>query len=503
MVVEVALIVMGALVGTEMLVFLFLPKQVVRGFGPARRSTAIRVLETLSRLPPVLTPNVKIALYYHLMVLYLQEKRDQDCIRTCRLLLTLRLPQSLRADCTRRLADCLDRAGQLEEASALRRGVLTDGATDGPATSVQLLAQAQMLQKEQQYEQAWPLLERGLAALAPNDHARRVQFMTALMTCAFHRSMIPETAKWAEEALREVELSGLDKAAVRLACHRMAGIAYAILGRLDDAEQQYRLHLEVAEQAGGTAVSDSITALAGLALKRGWARECIELCERAIALNPLRTTYMMMSDAHRYLGEFERALRDLEQARQAGAQPDQRREQYALALLDLNECWIHCWAEQPEAGRVALNRCKPLLSQQEKLRLYVEATDLWLGALSQHTRHLEEDARDLARRAGTERFANDNAVQGNVEQMLGRALFAGGAHEEAIKRWQRFLELETTLGLAPLAWWHISKSLAALGREDEAHQAMRNAASIKSDVYFARLAQEHIRAWEASHERED
>ena len=230
---------------------------------------------------------------HRLMGLYKVRKHYEDAIEQGRSILRLMcMSDSFEAEVHLEIAICFDFLGRPDEAEAERQEA-AECLESGPEDYFGWLARGKLFDKLNRYEEAATAYERALELSLTDDTASRENLLICMVHATFAAGRPDETLRWAEAAIAQCTSE------TRLYnAHRMAGIAAANLGQLEEAEQ-YRLRTYNMALEGGDAkkISDSLALLAHLHCLRGDLDKAETLCLKAESLGPDSTRMVLLTFA--------------------------------------------------------------------------------------------------------------------------------------------------------------------------------------------------------------
>ncbi|HWV24538.1 MAG TPA: AAA family ATPase [Thermomicrobiales bacterium] len=308
------------------------------------------------------------------------------------------------------------------------------------------------------------------------------------------------------------------------------GILSSARGLLDDADEDFRQAIPLAEQAGKREIVLKGITYAGLTASwRGRYQESIARCEEAIHMAESMHDAAALADARFSLalslggcGEYERALATLQQLLDLSKTLG---EPFYAARVPNTIGWIYRelalveqalpWDElactepddyggichfkatanslinlgtdlillgRPDRAEDALNRAEGAVNQSDYLR-WRSATRLTLawGELAL-ARGRAARALDLAADALAQATATDSAKHVHqAHDLAGRVLAASGRHEDAVARLEQAVSISGEIGYLAGFWRslaHLGDALLQCGRRGEAHARFIEAAHI-------------------------
>lgn len=464
----------------------------VRLLGYLKRVAATRSLlgEGMKLIPHALLVNAYVAL-----------GRRAEAVDHCRAVLGLvyeagdpKRLGSLKAEVRRTLADCLDALGRHDEAAKELRLATEQlrldaaGEKEPPDNSHRYLTEGTLLERQNRHEEAYHTYEQALKVTPATNNRVRVQCMMHLVISAHHAGRIADCLSWAEKVIA----LGANGTSLRNA-HRMAGLALANLGRLDESESYHRRAYQLAVAAGDKAAeAETLGSLAGCLVRRGKLAEAYEAAGRAAAVDPkgLRMSLAIQSEALAKWGRYEEALALCERYREGVPMDTAFRERriQAVHALDIARYEANC-GRVDDAWRHVEEALKELASDA-KLGFRAEAVSCWILA----ARGLADESRGVSERveARLGEFEGDPGTSRATFYDLGRAACLRGDHQAGIDYWTRYLALRPDPVYHPTALYFRGECYRQLGRTDDARNDYRAAVATNLDTHHARLARQQL-----------
>ncbi|MCS6862770.1 MAG: tetratricopeptide repeat protein [Abditibacteriales bacterium] len=451
------------------------------------RARARRILERVVAAPSLWGERGKLEVRFRLAWLYLEEKRFADAIEQCRAILQRRLKPAVEANVRRRLADCLEAAGKVEEAHAERRQAAGLVAA-APDDAEKFLSQAQMLEEQGQHAAACEAYERGLALIPRWNDAARKTMMVKLALCAYHAGRPDAALRWAEEAIALKP----DPMMLMLA-HSAAGLAYSTQGNLEAAENHRQQAFQLATALGNQdQAAHFLVQLADVQMKRGKLVQAVQACEQAagLSLKVRRQARMLQAECLRLWGRLAEARETLEQASRAPGLPVPSAERRAQAVIALQLALIAAEENQPQTAFGYLKQATAELQKDEKLSLVHEATAAWILALLNRREEVEQKIAHIEARLP--QFVHDRVTQGLCYGLLGQATFDLQDFERSQGYWERYLALQPDPVVEPIGWYHLGECRRHVGDRETAKAKFQQAVNLGIDTHHTRLAQQRL-----------
>jgi tetratricopeptide (TPR) repeat protein len=206
--------------------FTGLPLILRRACGDRKPEWLRRYLECVAATPSLLGGDaMKMPARSMLVGIYLPRGEHQRAAAHCRALLASMngLPKksraSLEADTRRRLADCLEALGQVDEAAQERQRA-GECMRRTPADALGHQTKGTLLEREHRYAEAFEEHRKALELTPLGSREARTQCMLHLMLSSFNAGRPADCLHWAEQAIAAGATGRLLRSA-----HRMAGIA--------------------------------------------------------------------------------------------------------------------------------------------------------------------------------------------------------------------------------------------------------------------------------------
>ncbi len=482
-----------ALLVSDVLVFILMPRWARRLAAQGQTARAVRVLARVVRLPSVAGDGVKLDARYTLGLYLSNERRFGEAVAQWQTLLAQDLPPSgagvhgLEADVRRRLADCLEALGQTGEAEQERERARGSLAGSMP-TPLSWLSQGKLLKDQRKYAEAYAAFEQGLALVKPNAKPQQVEFMAQLMLTAFDSGRPDLTVQWAERAIAN-GANGV----TGFACWRMAGVGYSDQGNLESAERCYHHARELALSAHDVKQEEQArVTLAGVQQKRGKLTEAMQECRALIEAGPTsdRTAYIIHAECLRDLGRFDEALDVMHQGRNAPGYAVPAQERRMQAVYSLGMAWIASTAERPGEALAFLREAAGELGREEKLALWVSATGARIHAQMEQREDSEALAQAVLR--ALPKYASDRATLKLAYSSLARAAYSLGDWARSQELWTLYFAQEPYPNGLPVGWYYQGECALALGDEAGARAKFQEAQTVNLEFYHARLARRRL-----------
>lgn len=474
--------------------FLVLPQRAIRKYRRANPEHLARYLERVVATPSLLGPAQKLVARGALVGIYLPQGRHAEAAAHCRanlasLARARRVADfpALEADIRRRLADCLEALGQMDEALAERRRA-EDCVDRAPSDPLRHLTQGTLLERENRYAEACAAFEQALAATPESNRPVRIECMVHLVLACFDAGRPVESLDWAEQAIA----LGAEGRFLRVA-HRMAGVACGNLGRLEEAEDHDLRAYDVASAMDDTSEMGQILgSLANIQLKRGKLVEAHEACLRAAAMDPkaVRMAIAVQSQILREWGRFEDALERLGRHDDAPNLVIPALERRIRAAVALDRSRIEAECGRADDAWVHIQEAVSELGNDAKLGLQCDAAASWIFA----ARGLADDSRRVADQAKARLadFERDPSTCRGVLYDLGMAAWTRGDHETGEELWSRYLDLRPDPVYRPTALYFRGECRRLQGNTPGAKADFREAVAMEIDTHYARLARRRL-----------
>ncbi len=423
------------------------------------------------------------------MGLYKVRKRYEDAIEQGRSILRLMcMSDSFEAEVHLEIAICFDFLGRPDEAEAERQEA-AECLESGPEDYFGWLARGKLFDKLNRYEEAATAYERALELSLTDDTASRENLLICMVHATFAAGRPDETLRWAEAAIAQCTSE------TRLYnAHRMAGIAAANLGRLEEAEQ-YRLRAYNMALEGGDAkkISDSLALLAHLHCLRGDLDKAETLCLKAESLGPDSTRMVLLTFAGvlRARGQIAEALEGLEEACHCGVMASSYSERRMQAAFRL---WMAIY--KLELGRLAeassdLREAEDELLAVPKLGRVCEAARVRVLAHQGARDEAVQRAESLLGRLDEREINSSTRLE--CLDLLGRALFEIGDYERAERFWYHFLSRTSPPIAEPTGHYFLGECRWNRGDPIGARDHFQLATAPGIDSLHARLSEQRLR----------
>jgi tetratricopeptide (TPR) repeat protein len=492
----VGLVVLTLVVLSHRLYFVALPQRAIRKYkrDPERLR---RAMERVVATPSLLGPSQKLVAHGALVGIHLTAGRHAEAASHAQAQLTalagvrtrharLDFP-ALEADIRRRLADCLEALGEVDEAEQERRQaeMCLKRAPDDP---LRHLTRGTLLERQNRYAEAREAFEQALAITPETNRTARIECLIHLVLACFNDARPAESRARAEEAIA----LGAEGKHLR-AAHWMAAAACGDLGRLAEAEEHVRRAYAVAEaeQDPGT-MAEILGSLAGIQLKRGRLAEANEACIQAMALDPkgVRMASAVQSQVLREWGRHDDALAVLRRHDNAPGLNIPYFERRLRAASALEQARIEAECGRADDAWSHIQEARAVLRDDTKLGLLCEGALAWVYA----ARGLADESREAADWAKSELadFARDPQTSRSLLFDVGMAAWTRSDYKEAIDCWTRYLDLAPHPVYRPTALYVRGECCRGLGDEPGATANFRAAAAEGLDTHFSRLARRRL-----------
>jgi tetratricopeptide (TPR) repeat protein len=172
--------------------FVVLPRLAYRRYRKTHPELLRRYLERVVATPSLLGPTQKLFARASLAGIYLDRRQHAESaahlganIKTLTGLLRYTgLFHAREADYRRRLADCLEALGQVDEAAAERRRA-EEGVERAPADTLRHLTRGKLLEGQNRHEEAYAEFQEALDLTPASQIGIRVQCMVNLVRAAY------------------------------------------------------------------------------------------------------------------------------------------------------------------------------------------------------------------------------------------------------------------------------------------------------------------------------
>lgn len=465
------------------------PLRAVLADPPADPERLIEALERGLDSPRAGNADTLARARFKLLGLYKVRERYGDAIGQGRSILRLSgLTHAFESQVRLEIAVCLDFLGRGDEAEAERR-LADETLDDRPEGALGWLAQGKLLDKQQRYLEAAEAYQRAFDLYPLENAAVRNELMMRLVLASFNAGRSEDAARWAEQLLAQ-DVSE----ALRLSAHRMAGVAYSNLGRLDEAQRHRQRAVELAVETGeAKQVADCFASLADLQGMRGDLGRAEAICLEAMSHCPesAREALTVLAAVLRARGRLDEALARLEQAGRTGVMASAFFERRMQAVLKTWKAVYKAELGRLEEARDDLREAVSELHRDPKLGLVCEAAWVRLLALGGER---EESVRRADRLLqGLEEGAQDSSTRWDCLDLLGRGLFEVGEYERARRCWERLLGMDHPPVAEPVGWYYLGECYWHSGEPTRARDAFVRAAASGIDCHHARLAERRAR----------
>lgn len=394
---------------------------------------------------------------------------------------------SLAADAHRRLADCCDALGQVDEAAEQRRRAAEaiETAPDDPARHI---TRGILLERENRFGEAYAAYQRALELTDLSNTPGRVHCLCHLLLTAYHIGRLDDCLELAEQAIA----SGA--AGKRLTgAHKMAGIACGNLGRLDESERHLQQAYDGAVAENNTAeMASALCLLGGCLATRGKLAEAQAACIEADAMDsqPMPISLVIQAQVLSEWGRYDDALAILARARHADRNELSYYERRTMAILALDIARIELECGRGSDAWTETERILPVLRGDPKFDLRCDAILAWVLAEQGSAEESRRVAGELELRLAP--FAGDPSTRRSVLNDLGRAACVRGDHQAGIDCWTRYLALNPEPVNRPTAHYHRGECHRQLGQVADAERDYAAAVALNLDTHFTRLARRRL-----------
>ncbi len=395
-----------------------------------------------------------------------------------------RLDPGFEAIVSLKLADTIEALGRSVEADEERKR--TAASVENAAESFSAMdARGRMLDRQHRYPDAYAAYERTLVLAPPNQKSVYLALMMRLVLSSFNAGRPTDSLRWATATI-DLDPEG----PMSVKARRMAAVACANLGRLDDAERHVRKAIELASSANERAQSLALSS--DYLMRRGDLDGAERVASEADALcsGKTRLPWIVKGTVAAKRGRLAEAIEVFEHARSINENfiPSTVRRTGAALLRDIAVL-------QAELGRTELaldllRQAQPDFAGDGKLMVVFGASAAIVDAL--------RNDRDAARariavvEEGRRDFPDDAATQRAVLYHLSRVLLLIGEAELAEAYLRAYLELNPDPVFRPYAFYHLAECRRNLGDIDGQRDFDTRAASTSFGTRWERLARERV-----------
>lgn len=477
----------------EWTLYVLVPAQARRLAKHGAYDRAICLLERVAALPAMAGEGVKIGVQYQLGVLYFQHRRFAEAAEQFRALLQERIPAGLESDTRRRLADSLENIGQIAEANAERNKAQDVVQEKGDVLS--LLSRADLLKRENRYDEAFGVYEKALAQMRRQAPHARAEVMVKMCLTAFEGGHPDLTIQWAEAAI-----AGQAREPFLSLAHSMAGVGYGNQSQFSQAEPHLWSVYELARATGdATRTGRSLAVIASHQMRQGRLQEALQTCDRIFRDGlASRTAHVVHSECLQILGRFEEArfalyqARDIEEAGEAKIPFHQRRHQ---ALMSFGLARVLAHEGQAQTAWNQLQEAAAGFAQDKKLTLWCEAVGAWILALLDRPEQARQKMQYVQEHRGE--FAEDGSDQRSCAAALAMTAFSLGDYPTSKALWLDYLALGPDPAWLPRGYYHLGECCGSLGDKDGARQAFTQALLPGIDTYDAQRARRRLAEYDS------
>jgi tetratricopeptide (TPR) repeat protein len=476
------------------LYFVYLPQWAIKRYERTHPERLRLYLERVVATPSLMGSAQKLVVRGALVGIYLPQGRHAEAAAHCRASLASLAKArhvadvpALEADTRRRLADCLEALGQMDEAEEERRRAEADVAR-APDDSLRYLTQGTLLEREHRYAEACTAFEQALSLTPESNRLVRIECLIHLVLACFNAGRPVDCLQRAEEAIA----LGAEGHHLRSA-HRMAGLACGNLGRLQESEDHFRLAYEVSAAEGDTgAMGETLGSLANIQRKHGKLAEANEACLKAAAVDPqaVRMALAVRSQIMRDWGRFDEALELLRQHGKAKKVviPALDRRLRAARALDTSRIEAECG--RADDAWVHIQEAISELGNDAKLGLKCDGAASWVFA----ARGLVDDSRRVGKQAEDRLpdFEGDPSTCRAVLYDLGMAAWTRGDHDKGEDCWSRYLDLSPDPVHRPTALYFRGECHRHRGNATAARADFHEAVAMDMDTLYSRLARRQL-----------
>src|SRR5579883_748407 len=288
--------------------FVYAPPKLVKRLARGDKARERKLLEWIVMTPSLLGERQKVLARYLLIIRYQHDRLYQSAADQAEILLSIKLRPGLESATRLRLADALEALGRTSEADDERQRAAAS--LRKPADyALEHMTRGKLLKRGNKHAEAYREFELGLNMTSPSHPNVQNEFMLQLMLSAFDAGRPADCARWAEQVIANHPKKGS-----LLSAHRMAGVAYGNIGKLEDAERHKRRAYELATETGEPhQVARCLAQLADVQRMRGNLAEAKRGCLDAASMSPAETRQAnaVLSSVLRLEGRFEESLEAL------------------------------------------------------------------------------------------------------------------------------------------------------------------------------------------------
>jgi tetratricopeptide (TPR) repeat protein len=404
-----------------------------------------------------------------------------------------RCKPAVEANFRQRLAEALEGAGQTDTAEAERRSVLM--LLEGAAINAErLLSEAEMLNRQQRFADAYTVLERALPMIPSWDKENQAKTRVQLALAAFNKGENDEIIRWGEEAL-----TFPSSRPIQTLAHSIAGLGYASQGRLEEAELHRRRALDMATEIGNhDQIAKYKAQVAEILRRRGNLTEAMQLCEetRPLSVAERRSVYSVEYECLKDWGRFEEALDTLNALRRSQSFPTPSAARRMAAVYDAAQAVLYLELGRPSEALPLLDGAIVALTNDSKLNLIYRGNRVWARAASGRQEETQTEAQRIAEQLPE--FASSRGTQLDILYSLGRAYLVQENYTYSLACWEQYLEQKPDPVNRPTGLYYAALCHLKQGRTDSALSLLHQVIESGLDRYSVRLAQKQLEALRAT-----
>ncbi len=388
------------------------------------------------------------------------------------------------------LADTVEALGHPEEADAHRQraSVLLGNHED---TFISLQARGKLLQQERRDAEAYKVFEQGLALVPAVEKAVQVTFMGHLALSSFNAGLLSDSLCWAKAVVEADPHARLSDS-----MRRLTASAWRSLGRLDEAEHELRLAIELASSANNR--SQALALLAGVELAKGDLAAAERNAREAETLDPGKNgvPWIVLSQVEAMRGRFDEAIAAHERAAaiEHSHRPSQNR--FVGASMQREIAGLQAQAGRLDLALELIRESEPEQARDRKHKVLHDAMAAFVHALRQD--RAAAMACIASAEAGREAVVQDVKAQRTVLLELGRAALEIDETEQAETFFRSCLASDPSPVSLPMIRYYLASCRRRLGDAEGGRQCDRLAASSSFGTLHERLARERLDADAAS-----
>lgn len=425
---------------------------------------------------------------YRLAHFFMEDGLHDEAIALLRRALSHRHAPGVEANHRRRLADVLESAGRIEEASEERRRAeaILEHAPQDVET---LLAAARMRDQDNRYAEACDLYAQALPKIPRWNETARNDTLLKLALALFNADRMEDAYLRAEEVLASKPGLG-----VQMLAHSFAGLGRSGMGHYDEAEAHRRAAHDLALAAGNTdQAAEFLVQIASSRSDRGYLVEAIQACEKAagmsLAVRPL--AWLTQSKCLSLWGRFDEARGLLLRALDGPSHSTPSLARRSIAVQHLALADLEAETGDGEASWRHLEEAAAVLGDDPKIGHWCEAQRAWTLAVMGRATESEESARRAE--VALEGLSDDASSRNYVLSHLALAATVRGDYARALPLWERWLALPPEPALQPMGWYFTGECHRRLGDPSSAREAYVRAEAVGLDTHYARQAHGRLR----------